>query len=389
VRSFPDGFDWGTATAAHQIEGGNWNNDWWVWEHDPASPCAEPSGDACDSWNRWRDDVAVVRELGLGSYRFSIEWSRIEPEPGEWSSASIEHYRRLGDALLEAGVEPVVTLNHFTLPRWFATGGGWTGEDAVDRFARFCERAARELAPIIGRVCTLNEPNIVAVMGHLMGMFPPGRTDLDETRRVVDVLVAAHRAAVDAVRSAAPQAQVGLTVSMTDYQPVDGGEETVAQTRALMEDPFLDATGGDDFFGVQTYSRMLVGPRGPVGNAPDATVLPMGYEYWPESLAATVRYAWARTNGSVPLYVTENGIGTDDDDLRVSYVETALAGVLDCIAEGIDVRGYTYWSLLDNFEWAFGYVPKFGLVSVDRETFARRPKPSAARYAAIVAANAL
>ncbi len=388
MRSFPDGFDWGSATAAHQIEGGNWNNDWWAWEHDPASPCVEPSGDACDSWNRWADDVAMLRELGLDSYRFSIEWSRIEPEPGEWSTATIEHYRRLGEALLEVGIAPVVTLNHFTLPRWFATAGGWTGDGAVDRFAGFCERAARELAPILGRVCTLNEPNIVAVMGYLMGMFPPGRTDLGETQRVVDVLVGAHRAAVDAVRAGAPEAQVGLTVSLTDYQAVDGGEAMVAQTRALMEDPFLDATGGDDFVGVQTYSRMLVGPRGPMGNEPGAIVLPMGYEYWPESLAATIRYAWARTNGTVPVYVTENGIGTDDDDLRVSYVETALDGVLDCIAEGIDVRGYTYWSLLDNFEWAHGYVPKFGLVSVDRETFARTPKPSAERYATIVQANA-
>jgi len=388
-RAFPAGFDWGTATAAHQIEGGNWNNDWWAWEHDAASPCPEASGDACDSWNRWPDDVALVRELALGSYRFSIEWSRIEPEPGEWSGASIGHYRRLGEALLEAGIRPVVTLNHFTLPRWFTAAGGWTGADAIPLFARYCERAARELAPVLGRVCTLNEPNIVAVMGHLLGMWPPGRSDLGETQRVVDVLVRAHRAAVDAVRSGAPGVPVGITISMTDYQPVDGGEEMADQTRALMEDPFLAATDGDDFVGVQTYSRMLVGPKGPVGNAPDAIVLPMGYEYCPEALAATIRRAWTFTGGTVPIHVTENGIGTDDDALRVSYVETALAGVLDCIDDGIDVRGYTYWSLMDNFEWAFGYEPKFGLARVDCETFARELKPSARRYAGIVAANAL
>jgi beta-glucosidase len=388
-RAFPSGFDWGTATAAHQIEGGNWNNDWWAWEHDPSSSCPEPSGDACDSWNRWPDDVALVRDLGLGSYRFSIEWSRIEPEPGEWSHASIDHYRRLGDALRDAGIRPVVTLNHFTLPRWFTAAGGWTGADALARFATFCERAARELAPVLGQVCTINEPNIVAVMGHLMGVWPPGRSDLGETQRVVEVLARAHRVAVDAVRSGAPGVPVGLTLSMTDYQAVDGGEEMVAGTRALMEDPFLAATEGDDFIGVQTYSRMLVGPKGPVGNAPDSIVLPMGYEYWPESLAATIRRAWESTSGTVPLYVTENGIGTDDDTLRVSYVETALAGVLDCIDDGIDVRGYTYWSLMDNFEWAFGYEPRFGLTAVDRDTFARTLKPSARRYAAIVAANAL
>jgi beta-glucosidase len=388
-RAFPDGFDWGTATAAHQIEGANWNNDWWAFEHADASPCREPSGDACDSWNRWPEDVALVRQLGLGSYRFSVEWSRIEPEPGEWSAAAVDHYRRQGAALVEAGVTPVVTLNHFTLPRWFVAAGGWTGADAVPVFARFCERVTRELAPVLGRVCTINEPNIVAVMGHLLGMFPPGHTDLDETTRVVGVLARAHRAAADAVRAGAPGVPVGLTVSMTDYQSVDGGEEMVAQTRALMEDPFLHAAEGDDFLGVQAYSRMLVGPRGPVGNAPDSIVLPMGYEYWPESLAATLRRAWDVTGGAVPLYVTENGIGTDDDALRVSYVETALGGVLDCIDDGIDVRGYTYWSLMDNFEWAFGYEPRFGLTAVDRTTFARSLKPSARRYAAIVAANAL
>jgi len=142
TRPFPDGFEWGTATAAHQIEGGNWNNDWWAWEHTPGSGCVEPSGDACDSWHRWRDDVALVRDLGMDTYRFSIEWSRIEPEEGEWSRAAIDHYRRIGDALLEAGVRPVVTFHHFTSPRWFAAYGGWKDDGAADRFARFCERAA-------------------------------------------------------------------------------------------------------------------------------------------------------------------------------------------------------------------------------------------------------
>jgi len=289
TRAFPDGFDWGTATAAHQIEGGNWNNDWWEWEHNPDSGCVEPSGDACDSWNRWPDDVALVSELGLGSYRFSIEWSRIEPEEGEWSRAAVDHYRRIGEALREAGVVPVVTFHHFTTPRWLSARGGWMRESTVDAFARFCERAACELAPVLGRACTINEPNIVAVMGYLMGMFPPGATELDDARRVIELMCGAHRRAVEAIRSSAPGVPVGLTLSMTDYQPVDGGEATAQQTRVFMEDPFLDVTEGDDFIGVQAYSRMLVGPRGPVGNAPDSIVLPMGYEYWPEALEAVVR----------------------------------------------------------------------------------------------------
>jgi beta-glucosidase len=388
TRRFPDGFEWGTATAAHQIEGGNWNNDWWQWEHTPGSGCAEPSGDACDSWNRWRDDVAIVRDLGLNSYRFSVEWSRIEPEPGEWSSAAIEHYHRIADALREAGIRPVVTFHHFTSPRWFAARGGWLHDEAIDSFARFCERTARELGPVIDRACTINEPNIVAVMGHLMGMFPPGRTDLDETRRVIDALCSAHRKAVDVIRDAAPDVPVGLTLSMTEYEAVDGGEAMLEQTRALMEDGFLDVTAGDDFVGVQCYSRMRLGPKGPLGPGEGVTVLPMGYEYWPQALGATIRRAWDYTGRSIPIVVTENGIGTEDDTMRISYVDTALASVLDCLDDGIDVRGYTYWSLLDNFEWAFGYVPKFGLVAVDRTTFERRPKPSAVHYREIATANA-
>jgi beta-glucosidase len=388
-RSFPDGFEWGSATAAHQVEGGNWNNDWWKWEHTPGSPASEPSGDACDSWNRWPDDVAFARQLGLTSYRFSIEWSRIEPEEGEWSSAAIDHYLALGRALLDAGIDPVVTFHHFTSPRWFAAKGGWLDDHAPDVFARFCARAARALAPILRRACTINEPNIAAVMGQLLGLFPPGHTELDEFRRTSEVFCRAHRVAVDAIREAAPGVPVGLTLSMTDHQAIDGGEVMLEQTQHMMEDVFLDATRGDDFLGVQCYSRMRVGPHGPVGPEDGAIVLPLGYEYWPEALAACVRRAWAYTGGELPILVTENGIGTDDDDLRIRYVETALDGVLDCLADGIDVRGYTYWSLLDNFEWTFGYGPRFGLASVDRTTFVRTPKPSARRYADIIRANAL
>ncbi len=389
TRAFPSSFEWGTATAAHQIEGQNWNNDWWEWEHRPGSGVAEPSGDACDSWDRWREDVALVRELGLNTYRFSIEWSRIEPEEGEWSHAAIDHYRRIGEALREDGIQPVVTFHHFTSPRWFAARGGWTVPDAPDVFARFCERAARELAPVLGRVCTINEPGVVAIMGCLMGVFPPGVSDEDAHRRATTTLCAAHRKAVDAIRAAAPGVPAGLTVSMTDYQPLEGGETKLDEIRALLEDVFLDATGGDDFVGVQSYSRARIGPDGWVGPEPGVPVLPLGYEYYPQALAATIRRAWEYTERAVPVLVTENGIGTDDDAQRIDYLKVALAGVADCLDEGIDVRGYTYWSLLDNFEWTFGYGPKFGLVEVDRTTFARRSKPSAKFFADVVRRNAL
>jgi beta-glucosidase len=387
--AFPDGFRWGTATAAHQIEGGNTNNDWWRWEHTPGSGCQESSGDACDSWHRWPEDVALVQEIGLTDYRFSLEWSRIEPADGELSTVALDHYARQCEALLDAGVDPVVTFHHFTTPQWLADRGGWVAPETADRFAAFCERAAGHLAGVVRRACTINEPNIVATIGYLIGAFPPGEQDRDQRRRANEVFVDAHRKAVEAIRAAAPGVPVGLTLSMSDYQAVDGGESKRDQIRRSMEDVFLDATAGDDFVGVQTYSRERVGPEGRLPAEDGVPTLIMGYEYYPEALEATIRRAWDRTGGNVPILVTENGIGTDDDAQRVAYVRTALEGVLACLADGIDVRGYTYWSLLDNFEWAFGYGPRFGLVDCDRTTFARLPKESARWLGRVARANAL
>lgn len=386
---FPDDFLWGTATAAHQIEGGNWNNDWWAWEHTPGTPCVEPSGDACDSWLRWRQDVDLVAEMGLGTYRFSIEWSRIEPEEGEWSAATVAHYRGICEALRARGIEPTVTFHHFTTPRWVSARGGWEDPATADRFARFCRRTAGELGDVLGRACTINEPNVVATVGWLLGQFPPGKHDRELRHRVNGIFVDAHRKAVEAIRAAAPGVPVGLTLSMSDFQVVAGGEARRDHYRQGMEDVFLDAVEGDDFLGIQTYSRQRIGPEGTLGPEPGVPVLPMGYEYWPDALEATIRRAWDYTGGQVPLLVTENGIGTDDDAQRIAYVRSALEGVARCLADGIDVRGYTYWSLLDNFEWAFGYGPRFGLIEVDRQTFVRTPKPSAKWFAEVARTNAL
>jgi beta-glucosidase len=386
---FPEGFRWGTATAAHQIEGGNVNNDWWRWEHTPGSGTEEPSGDACDSWHRWPEDVAIVAELGLTDYRFSLEWSRIEPADGEFSQAALDHYARQCEALLEAGIAPVVTFHHFTTPLWLADQGGWEQPGTADRFAAYCEKAAARLDGLMARACTINEPSMVSTIGYLWGVFPPGVRDGDRRRAVNDVFVDAHRKSVDAIRSAASGVPVGITLAMSDYQAVDGGEETLERFRYGMEDVFLDATGGDDFVGVQTYSRTRIGPDGDAGPEEGVPTLIMGYEYYPQALEATIRRAWERTGGNVPILVTENGIGTDDDAQRAAYVRTALEGVLRCLDDGIDVLGYTCWSLLDNFEWALGYGPRFGLVDVDRTTFERTIKDSARWLGRVAQANAL
>jgi beta-glucosidase len=373
---YPDGFTWGVATAAHQVEGGNWNNDWWAWEHDPTSPCQEPSGDACDHWHRHAEDIRLLADLGFNAYRFSLEWSRIEPEDGEFSLVALDHYRRMCALCHERGVEPIVTFHHFTTPRWVAARGGWAVAETADRFARFCARAAAHLGDVVGRACTLNEPNIVATMGYLYGLFPPGARDADLRRRANEVLVDAHRKGAAAIHAGPGRATVGLTLAMADNQAVGDGEAARDRHRRDMEDVFLEAARGDDFIGVQCYSRTRFGPDGVLEPESGARLTQMGYEFWPEALAATIRRAVEVTRG-VPVLVTESGIATGDDRERIEYVARALAGVRACLADGLDVRGYVYWSLLDNFEWVFGYRPTFGLVGVDRRSQARTPKPSA------------
>src|SRR5262245_57116316 len=385
---FPDGVVRGTATAAHQVEGGNWNNDWWAWEHDPNSPCVAPSGDACDHYHRYPEDMRLLADLGFNAYRFSLEWSRIEPEDGEFSRVALEHYRRMCGTCRDLGLEPIVTFHHFTTPRWVAARGGWMERATADLFARYAERVTAHLGDLIGRACTFNEPNVVATFGHQWGLFPPGLRDAGLRRRANDVFIAAHRRAVEIVQAGPGQTPVGLTLAMTDMQAVDGGEAFRDAERRLMEDVYLEAARGDDYVGVQTYTRFRYGRNGMLPPPAGARTTQMGYEFWPEALEATIRRAWEVTRG-VPLLVTENGIGTADDAERIEYVERALQGVASCLADDIDVRGYVYWSLLDNFEWALGYGPKFGLVAVDRETQTRAAKPSAYWLGAIARANSL
>jgi beta-glucosidase len=393
AKNFPEGFRWGTATAAHQVEGGNWNNDWWAWEHAEGSPCEEPSGDAVDQWHLYEQDIALCAALGFDNYRFSIEWSRIEPEPGLFSRAALDHYRRVCASCHAHGMEPVVTFHHFTTPRWVVAEGGWHTASTVDRFLRFSEVAVGALGDLIGRACTINEPNIVAMIGYQMAFFPPGVSDLDQYRRATDNFIAAHQRVVPILRGGPGDFPVGLTLSMADHQAVPADDPDALSTldalRRDMEDQYLDVCTGDDFLGVQTYSRTRVGPKGVIGGEPGYDILEMGYEFYPEALEACIRRAWEYTGGSIPLLVTENGIGTHDDEQRRRYVTTALEGVLACLADGIDVLGYTYWSLLDNFEWCFGYRPRFGIIDVDRSTQRRIVKPSGEWLGRVARANAL
>jgi beta-glucosidase len=395
---FPEGFVWGTATAAHQVEGNNTSSDFWLLEHTPGSMFAEPSGDTCDHYHRYPQDIALLRQLGFGAYRFSVEWARIEPEEGRFSIAALDHYRRMLASCHEHGVRPCVTFHHFTSPLWFTADGGWEDRRNVDRFLRYCERAVKHLGDLIDTAYTINEANLMATL-VAAGVFPReglksvarfveraathcgsslerfGPFFLGHPLKVRDTMLEAHERSREVLKAGPGTFPVGVTLAMQDYQALPGGEKHRDEARAISFDPFLELARKDDLLGVQTYSRHRYGPDGVLGPEDGVPVLTMGYEFWPEALEATLRYA--NEKAGVPLYVTENGIGTTDDAQRLEYVQRALRGVMRCLKDGLDVRGYFYWSLMDNFEWLFGYGPQFGLIGVDRATQRRTPKPSA------------
>ena len=407
-RSFPTGFLWGTATAGHQTEGNNVNSDIWAVEHLKPTFYAEPSGDACDSFNRWPLDLDIVRSLHLNTYRFSIEWPRIEPAQGEFSVAMLNHYRDMIEGCRARGLKPVVTFNHMTCPRWFAIAGGWTNPDAPSLFARFCDRAARHFASGIERVVTLNEPNLMPLLRWKLPPFvfvdtlkakvaarAAYGTDHwvslmvetpSESETIQRLMMEAHRqgkAAIKAVRGDLP---VGFSLAIEDDQP-EGLNSRRDEKRALCYDGWLDLARTDDFLGVQNYERQRVGDKGDLPPPPGAPKSSRGAEIYPASLAGAVRYAWQKAK--VPILVTEHGIGTDDDSQRAALIPAALVHLRQLMDEGVPVEGYLHWSLLDNFEWVFGYGPKYGLVAVDRTSFKRTAKPSATVLANIARRNAL
>ncbi|MER5637931.1 family 1 glycosylhydrolase [Kitasatospora sp. NPDC002227] len=368
----PDGFLFGASTSAHQTEGGNTNSDWWQLEHRTGTPLAEPSGDAADSYHRWPVDMDLLAELGFTDYRFSIEWARIEPEPGRFSRAATDHYRRMVDGALERGLRPMVTLHHFTLPRWFAERGGWTAPDAVGLFARYAEAVEPVLREGVRHVCTINEPNLLATL--TADAAPAPGLPLPDPE-LTATLIAAHRAATAAVKAAAPALRTGWSVANQVYQAVPGAEEVAAAYRRPREDVFLEAARADDWIGVQAYTRTRIGRHGPLPVPKGAELTLTGWEFYPAALGEAIRHT-ASVVGDVPVIVTENGIATHDDGRRVSYTRGALEELARALADGIDVRGYFHWSALDNYEWG-SFRPTFGLIAVDPRTFLRAPKPSA------------
>jgi beta-glucosidase len=375
---FPSEFSWGTSTSAYQIEGGNDNTDWWRYERAEGTHAVEVCGDACDSWHRYDEDLDILASLGLNSFRLSIEWARIEPEEGVFSQDALAHYRDVLTACQTRQVTPVVTLHHFTLPLWVADAGGFESPDIVSWMTRYATKVADALGDLIGVACTINEPNIVAIMGYLVGNFPPQVSSWDRFVAVNQTLRDCHVAMRDALKNGPGNFPVGLPLSMQEYEALPGYEERLNSFREEMEDKYLLSLTGDDYVGVQCYTKLIIGPHGVVTD-PEGELTDMGYLFWPQCVDYTVRRA--ASLAKVPIIVTENGIGTADDAQRIRYLDEALKGLRGLLDDGLDVRGYFQWSLLDNFEWTFGYRPKFGIVEVDRTTFARTLKPSAQWFA--------
>jgi beta-glucosidase len=383
MRDFPEGFLFGSSTAAHQVEGANVGNDWWAWEHAAGTPAVEPSGDAIDQLHRYDEDFELLASLGQQAHRISLEWWRIEPEPGEWSAAALEHYRRVLGSLADHGLTAFVTLNHFTLPRWLAERGSWLAPDAVERFERYCERVAAHLGDLMPFACTINEPQIVALFGYLHGDFPPGERNAIKWHHVTRRFLEAHGAAVRALGAGRGAPQAGICLQMPALEPARDEPACVARYEELrleMVEVYLDGLAGD-FVGVQYYSRMRVDPAAAAGFAhapPGEPLTQMGWEIHPEGLYAAI--ADAASTG-LPVVVTENGIATADDAQRIAYLRDHLAQVKRALDDGVDVRGYLYWSAFDNFEWNEGYRPTFGMVGIDRENGLERVvRPSARAY---------
>lgn len=389
TRTFPKGFLWGASTAAHQIEGNNTNNDWWQLEHAAADHGVQFSGDALDSYHRYEEDMSLLAEAGLNAYRFSIEWSRIEPSPGKFSRAELAHYRRMIETAQRLGLTPVVTLHHFTHPVWFGDKGGWLADDATAVFTRYVEQACSILEGVAW-VCTINEPNVVAVNHGQLRRVAEGKeyqlTGALPDSEFGEALIAAHRAVAPLVRERTG-AKVGWTVANQALVPVPGSEAKHAEMQRVWEDMYLEPARDDDFVGVQSYTSQLVDDDGVVPHPehPDNTL--MGWAYRPDALGIALRHT-RDVVGDVPIIVSENGIATADDERRIAYTTGALTGMHDAIQSGVDVRGYLHWSLLDNFEWG-RWEPTFGLVAVDRTTFERHPKPSLAWLGKIAQANAM
>jgi beta-glucosidase len=400
---FPNGFLWGVATSSHQIEGGN-HNDWTKWEKRPGHPKnVVPSGDAADHWHRYADDYQYISDMNLSAYRFSIEWSRIEPRAGEYDAEAIAHYGKMLAELGKRGITPMVTLHHFTSPLWIDKIGGWADPRTVDHFVRFATKVIDAFGADVSFWITLNEPSVQSGLGYMVGIFPPGRKDLLRYWHARRNMLDAHRAVYRLThemykRRGWRKPQVSFAHHMT-YVEAANPDSLLDRLSARIYDYFNNsyflshAKGYMDFVGVNYYfyRRMRFQIGGPLAimaevPLPDAPASDLGWQVVPGGL-----YSLCKTVAAygLPIYITENGLADATDRLRPWSLVHHARAIHRAISEGADVRGYFHWTLIDSFEWENGFGYRYGLVAVDYATQERTPRGSAKLYGEIAAHNAV
>jgi len=415
---FPPDFKWGVAVAAHQVEGNNDGNDWWDWEQQEGSiKGGRRSGLACNWWQDAEADFDRAAALGVDSLRLSVEWSRVEPRAGAFDEVALERYVEMVRGLRGRGIEPMITLHHFTIPRWLSEQGGWESRETVRLFVRYVARVVQALSPYCDLWCTINEPNVYAYQGYLAAIWPPGESSFGSAMTVIRNLLLGHAGAYRVIHELQPGARVGLAHAMLVFDPPRDGSlldrvatrlidraynRTILATlrRGIWAPPLgfglaLKVRETLDWIGLNYYTRQRVAFDRTRSedlytrrfHEDDAELLDGGYgEFYPEGM---LRCLERLVGFDLPIYITENGIPDDDDDQRPRHILTHLHILWKGIQRSYPVMGYYHWTLVDNFEWAEGWTLRFGLIEVDPETQERRPRRSAEVYGNLIRANAI
>ena len=416
---FPRGFLWGTATAAHQVEGFNTNNNWWAWEQQPGRILnGDKSGAACNWWGgRWRDDFDRAAAAGQNAHRFSIEWSRIQPVPDKWEESALDRYREMARNLTERGMTPLVTLHHFSDPIWLTEIGGWENDKAVEYFIPFVRKVVEALQEYVNLWVTLNEPNGLCIHGYLEGLFPPGKKEPKAYLRALTNLARAHALAYHAIHTVQPTARVGLSINYRDLVPAKSSSPLDRFATGLSSRMFNDffpraaqegslrfpfwsrrlpeAKATQDFLGLNYYTRDLVSfnltKPGELFNdrtSPTGSLMSEGnfIANVPQGMYRAIKWG---LKYKIPIIITENGIEDSQDVLRPRYLIEHLHQVWRAVNFNFPVKGYFHWTLVDNFEWERGWTQRFGLWELDPATQRRKKRPSADLYAEICRENGI
>lgn len=395
---FPKDFLWGAATSAHQVEGNNTQSDWWQWEMDH-QPEEKRSGAAVDQYHLYKEDFALARELNHNAHRLSIEWARIEPVEGQFNQAEIDHYKQVLKNLKDQGFTVMLTLHHFTNPLWFSQKGGWENLMSPYKFERFVKKIVPELKEYVDLWITINEPGVLMFQEYLIGVWPPQKRSFPAGAKVYWNLARAHKKAYKAIHQLIPGAKVGIANNISSFDAFHhhslGEELGVWALDIINNHLFYQMTGMNthDFLGLNYYFNQYLSFNGDARFPSFVDIATskkdtsdLGWEIYPEGIFDVLMDF---SDYHKPIYITENGMASTNDDRRVRFLISYLKEIYHAIASGADVRGYFHWSLIDNFEWADGFTPRFGLVEVDFATQKRTPRPSAKVYAEIIRHNGI